>query len=201
MESTPKTTEELWAEDGLKNVPSEVVDFMTSPLYEVIISAAQQALSLTAEQKNWMRLLSYELLMTTITEKGAYQFLIDHSVSAETAIKILYVIDTEILTRAENITEFFTDDSEVTDEEVASYAAPKPVNFAPTSLQSLADRLKQPSFSANTSHSYIPAQGTVPANLPVTELILTPDTAADAPVAPASNPIKTIDPYHEPIEK
>jgi hypothetical protein len=60
---------------------------------------------------------------------------------------------------------------------------------APSSLSALADSLKGASSSTAVRRDYTEG-GTAPANLPVSE----------APVAPEVTP-RTIDPYHEPIEK
>jgi hypothetical protein len=164
-------------DDYLKEMPSEVQDFMWSDLYDIIITAIQQTLSLTDKQTILIKNAGYELLMQYKNMEEVAHELDRAGIDSEVVAKILYLIDTEILTRAENITEFFTENTE--DENITSTNTTSSLP-APTPADMLA-RLSQ-----NMTHA------TVFAPTKRTE-----DPKVSAPVAPTPTQTQTIDPYRE----
>lgn len=182
MQDTDKTTEGTDFEEAFDAIPEQVQTFLFSELFTAIINAIQQALTLTDEQKEWVEYLCYERVMDTMDDDAVFKYLTDRKVSPETAGKIIYAIDTEVVARAINITEFFTDDSDVTDEDIAEFQkAEEAKATAPNGLQSLADRLKQSSIATPLTRNYS----------------LDKPTTAAAPETPVK---RAIDPYHESID-
>lgn len=212
MDQELDTTEEGAIEEAMATVPDEVLEFMASPLYGAIVTAIKEVLLLTPEQQALVLSVSQRMLIFRMSMEDALKYLADNGISEETGIKILYLIDREILTRAESITEFFTDDSDPTENEIATYkiTAPVPAN---TSLTSIAQRLKN---TSSTSTGPYPAQkGIVPENLPITESRIEPimetqpvddiatvqEPVIAPPPAPPTPLTKSFDPYHEPIDR
>lgn len=181
MQDEDKTTQEI--EEAFTGIPEQVQDFMISTLFKSIIAAIKETLALSEEQAQWAEYLSNELLMKTFTIEEAFRFLTNKGVADELAVKICYLIDTEILTRAINITEFFTDDTEMTEEERAQIDTSLDENVPASSnaLASLADRLKQASIATPSKRDYG-----------------TDKSSVGAPAAPIQP--RTIDPYHESID-
>ncbi len=168
-------------DDYLKEMPSEVQDFMWSDLYDIIIKAIQETLSLTDEQTAWVKASGYDLLMQVKSMNDVAKEFKDKGMNEELILKILYLLDSEVLTRAENITEFFTE----TDEDVSS----NPVFQAPSPSE-LLERFKEgavkPTVFAPTKHEPVvaPIEPT-PASVP-------PPLSTNTP---APQPI--LDPYRE----
>ncbi|HTH93570.1 MAG TPA: hypothetical protein VL576_03780 [Candidatus Paceibacterota bacterium] len=168
MDEDKKTIEENVEETDLDtafdSVPEEVQDFMNSDAYKFIINAIAKVLSLDDTQKELVRLVANEVLIRTMTQEEGFEFLIEHGVSNENAVKAMYAIDSEIVTRAANITEFYSDDIPVIPLDVDDNGT----NVSPVirdSLSSLSDRLKQATTAvpiarsgANASDSVSPSQ-------------------------------------------
>lgn len=157
----------------LEVMPEEVVDFMWSNQYDILILAIQKTLSLTDDQTKLAKMAGYELLMGV---KNMLEKLEDFKTSGipeELSLKILYLIDTEIITRAENITEFFS--PEIETPEQIEIKAPSPDDI----LQRLKETITKPTIITPTKRDY--------------SLEKTPESKSDS--------TKTIDPYREIPEK
>ncbi len=179
MDNMPNTTEEIDLEAAFNSIPEEVQDFIGGDIFLAILSAIQSTFNLKDEQMILVRYVIYAILMNTMDQESGLRFLVDHTINTETGIKIMYVIDTEIITRARNITEFFTDDMA----ELENLQPDEPVR-APTpniALASLSDRLKQASIATPLKRDY--SLNTEKATTS------TPET-----------PPRAIDPYHESID-
>ncbi len=180
MENTNTTLQENEIDKAFESLPEEVQDFLSSPLFEAIILAIQENLSLTDNQRDIVKYIAYELLMKTMTPEEGLELLKNNGLTEDSAIKTMYALDSEVLIRAANITEFYTDEVEVGLED-GSTNVPSP-DMKNLSLASLADRLKQASIAAPANRSEYGL------NKPV----------SPTPAVETSSP--AIDPYHEPID-
>ena len=178
MQDDIKKTEESSEVDTMfEALPEEVQNFLMSPLFEAIMKAIATELKLDTQQSAVVKYLSYELLLKTITPEDGYKLLIEKGVSQEIAVKILYSIDTEVVERAKNITEFYTDVVDfIPDDGVEEGESSK---VSP--LSSLADRLKQASIATPVARNY--SLDGKPMN-----------------AAPTEKSTRAIDPYHEAID-
>ncbi len=178
MQNEDKTTENI--DEAFEGIPEQVQDFMISTLFKSIVAAIKETLALTDDQAQWVEYLANELLMKTFTMEEAFRFLTNKGITEELAVKIIYLIDTEIITRAINITEFFTDDSEMTEEERAEIdtSLDETVPASSSALATLSDRLKSASIATPSKRDYSLNTPTV-----------------STPAAP-----RAIDPYHESID-
>ena len=181
MQDHDKTTEEI--DEAFEGIPDQVQDFMISTLFKSIIKAIQETLALSDEQAQWVEYLADELLMKTFTQEEAFRFLTSKGIAEDLAVKIIYLIDTEIITRAVNITEFFIDDTEMTEEERAQIDTDldEAVPASSAALATLSDRLKSASIATPSRRDYSLDKPT-----------------SGAPTA--ATPPRAIDPYHESID-
>lgn len=186
--------------DALSGVPEEVQTFMWSDDYKIIIDTIQKTLLLTDQEKNLVKYGGYELLLEMKTMEEVAKEWIAAGMKPELVVKVLYVIHQEILTRAQNITEFFTRDPNATSDEYAEVSneddnadeepgtepsIPPTVSdqtkpIAP-GLSSLADRLKQTSIATPMKRDYTATAET--------------SSVENTPPSPHA-----IDPYHESID-
>lgn len=118
MTQTNTTIEERRFEEAFANIPPEVEDFMWSDAYTIIVDALQETLGLTDEQKELTRILSYEFLLGLKNMPTMAEEMIASGMTPELAVKVLYLINNEIVTRAQNITEFYAPHEEESSLEV-----------------------------------------------------------------------------------
>lgn len=172
MNTDPITTEDQVLAAALQNVPAEVEDFMWSDAFTIIIDAVQETLGLTEDQKKRVRIASYDILTGLKTmEDISKDFSVD--TPPELVAKILYAIDSEIITRAENITEFYTENPDESEQSIQS--APSPADV----LARLNQTLTKPATIAPVKREYS-----------------APTTAPSEPITKPS-----VDPYREIPEK
>ena len=172
-----KTQENIEIDTVFEALPEEVQNFLMSPLFEAIIKAITAELKLDTQQSALVKYLSYELLLKTTTPEDGYKILIEKGVSQEIAVKILYSIDVEIVERAKNITEFYTDTVEFIPDDGSEESGVSKIS----PLTTLADRLKQASVTTPVARNY--SLDGKPMN-----------------AAPAEKSTAAIDPYHEAID-
>lgn len=96
---------------ALANIPEEVQDFMWSDAFTLLIDALQKTTGVTDIQKDIIRIEICELLLGI---KGIPEVAkeLSKDMTTETVAQVLYIIDSEFITRAENLTEFYTKDPE-----------------------------------------------------------------------------------------
>lgn len=175
MDNETITKEDIEFNTAFENIPEEVEDFMWSDAYNIIIDSIQQSLGLTDQQKQRVRIASYELLLNRKTMVDIAQDF-SKDIQPELTAKILYAIENEILNRAINLTEFYTDETEI----------PERVSFE----KKPSDFFSHINQSLTTPTTIAPLKKTYDSNGPVvTQPSKTPDTK------PA------IDPYREIPEK
>jgi hypothetical protein len=109
MDTMTNTIEQSILDDAFDSTPEEVFDFITSPAYTILLNGIQKILELTDEQKEKVRYASYNLLLKLKKSEEIYEYFIASGMNEELAIKALVAIQTEILERAANITEIYTD--------------------------------------------------------------------------------------------
>lgn len=169
--------------DALSGVPEEVKTFMWSTEYQIIIDTIQKTLLLTDKEKDLVKYGSYQLLLGIKTMEGLAGEWSATGMNPELIMKILYIIHEEILTRAQNITEFFTRNSDEIDDaydqlDNENGVEKKVPELNPSnSLATLSDRLKQASIATSAKREYV--------------------SGKDTSTPPAR---VTIDPYHEPVD-
>jgi hypothetical protein len=163
--------------EAFEGVPDEVKSFMFSEAFTITVDAIQKALSLTDDQKTFVRYGAYELLLQTKTMDELAKWWADEKLFApDMLVKVLYYIHTEILTPAQNITNFFTDSEESTAENNSANTT------SAETKANISDMLK------NLSNQ----SGGIGAT--------TRDYSATAAAAPVPKKETLADPYHEPIE-
>ncbi len=136
------TTQQNTINEAFNNIPPEVEEFMWSDAYTIIVDAIKETLSLTDAQRDMVRQLSYDLLLKLKTVPQITEEFLNAGISQETTAKIIYLIDSEITTRAVNIAEFYApheDDIELEEKAVPASPSEKP---APDVFTSLEQRLK-----------------------------------------------------------
>ncbi|MFZ4500108.1 MAG: hypothetical protein ACOYMZ_01260 [Minisyncoccia bacterium] len=146
------TTAQKKVQDALSGVPEEVQSFMWGPSFETIIKTMQQTLALTDEQTTTVQNDSYMLLIQLSTMEEIYKKWVNLSIPEELVVKILYLIDREILSRAKDITDFFTSDEDETFEDTTTktVSAPSPSEV----LATLGARLSQSSVIVPSKRDY-----------------------------------------------
>lgn len=179
MNTEIKKTEDEIIDEALANVPEEVQDFMWSDAFNILLDAMQEVTQITDLQKDAVRIEIYDILIGIKDMAAVAQELLK-TMAPELVAKILYIIDTEFIVRAENLTEFYSPDPNELSEE-----SEKGVIDAPSPNEVL-KRLGQ-SF-------------TKPTTLTATKRDLSLNASSlDEPVATKSAP--SIDPYREIPEK
>lgn len=139
-------------EEALSQVPDSVQEFMISPGFTAIIDAASQVLQLTETQTSQLRSGAWSILMRLSTMDTLRNEWKASGWEDDLIVKALYIIDTEIITRAENIISFFTeDDSE--ENPPAEEVLPQAVSPL-QALASVQQKLKQSSAIAPASRDY-----------------------------------------------
>ncbi len=145
MDDNITTIEGSEIEEAFIEVPEEVQNFMMSKAFDVIIDAIKNTLGLTEEQRRSVYFGAQELLLGTKTNDEIAQLFLDAGMSPEVAAKAFYAVHTEILTRAENINEYFFDeDKESSTEPTSAISAPSPADV----LASLKERMTSPTTIA-----------------------------------------------------
>ncbi len=101
MDLPLETTEESSIDEALAGIPTEVVDFMWSDAFNLLLDALSKTLTLSEEQKQMIRGHIEDLLMQTTTMEAVAEALLQAGISEEITAKILYAIDAEFISRAE----------------------------------------------------------------------------------------------------
>lgn len=130
-------------DDSLINVPEEVQDFMFSDDFDVIFLAIQRACSLTESEREFVKSLTYSLLVEDIDMDELTQKLMGTGMKTETVANVVVAINEEILTRVQHITEFYSGDEET--DTVSD--APSPADV----IETIKRRLTQPQAIAPTA--------------------------------------------------
>ena len=146
-------------QEALSETPEEVQSFMWGEEYESIIKAIGQALSLTDDQLTMVRTDSYTLLMKLETLETLYKKWVTSGMSGDLANKVLYLIDSEIISRVLEISEPVERDEEEATEDITTQEVSTPSSIPsvinPTdTLADLGARLSQSSVIAPTKRDY-----------------------------------------------
>lgn len=158
MDTTQETREERLIEEGFASMPEEVQNFMLSDAFSILLQGIQKVLGISEEQRESLRHAAYRILLGLKNEEEVLNDFINSDMSEELAVKSLYAIHTELIDRAANITEFYTEG----EEEVADLTS-NPVSTAPSPadiLATLGERLSKARVVAPTTrtHSVAPPQ-------------------------------------------
>jgi hypothetical protein len=149
MDQENITTEEKELQEALLLVPEEVQEFMWSDAFEYILDAGEKVIPLSKDEKDKTRQTAYDLLLQMTTMEKAAEKLVAGGIDKEKTIKILYFIDTEILTRAKNLIEN-ENDINAQIEELNKVEAPSPMQ----AMASIQERLTKPTTVAPITRDY-----------------------------------------------
>ncbi len=172
------STEEKELQEALLNTPEEVQSFMWSDAFGYIIDTAEKVIPLSKEEKSDMKIAAYKILLRTSTMEKTGEEMVQKGIDKEKVLKILYIIDTQIVTGAKNIMSYT--DEENTTTESGEVLAPSPIQ----AMAMIKDRLTGPSSIAPTKRDYSAEKVAEPA-------------ISSAP----TTSIRNIDPYRELPEK
>ncbi|MBP6904757.1 MAG: hypothetical protein KBB91_01725 [Candidatus Pacebacteria bacterium] len=178
MQDELKPIEDTEFDDAFALIPEEVQDFMWSDEFKFLLDTAQKALSLTDTEKQSMRTACYRILLNLRSMEQEAKRVLAEGVDPEKAVKMFYIIDTEILERARNILAQVDIDEEGVDSMVTTQtSAPSPSDILARLNQTM----------------------TAPSTLAPTKRVYTTETTAPTPPpnSPAPTGIKSIDPYRE----
>ncbi len=165
---TDITTTEDKIEKAVADTPVEVLNFMWGDAYAIIMDAMQKTLSLTDIQKEKVGSLGQDLLLGLKNMENITEELVT-IMPAETVMKVLFILDSEVITRAENITEYFSPDP---DEALGDVPQKQSVQDAPQQdiLESLKAKLIQPATIAPVARDHsMGSAATPPQNTPGTK--------------------------------
>ncbi len=180
MDTDTQTKEERDLDMALENMPGEVQDFMWSDAFTILLDAMQKTVAITDAQKDSIRIEIYDILVGLKTMTEVAEDLLK-TMEPELVAKILYIIDSEFITRAENITEFYSPDPNEETVPIPNVViSPKPITPA-APLAGLQNRLTQ-------SNMIMPVKRDL-------SFDSTPSAAPSVPTKPL------IDPYRELPEK
>ncbi len=185
-------------EDSFAAIPPEVQQYIYSDEFEQKLSDLCIATTITAEKQEQVRGAIFNFIAQIDTEEDLEEAILGATENEADRKKIREWININISQKILFlITQAYIADAEETDAEAeAQHIIPTPSDAPATPvspLSKLADSLKQVSSHTVTRRTYGDEQGTAPDNLPISE----PGTGTES----QSPIIKTIDPYHEPIEK
>jgi hypothetical protein len=177
------STEEKELQEALLNIPEEVRSFIWSDAFGYIIDTAEKVIPLSKEEKTSMKLAAYKILLRTSTMEKLGEEMVQEGIDKEKVLKILYIIDTQIVTTAKNIIENSTEEEDQRpspESNTDSTQAPSPIQ----AMAMIKDRLTGPSSIAPTKRDYSAEKVADPT------VTSTPTTS-----------IRSIDPYRELPEK
>lgn len=185
MENELATSPKSDIEVAFDTIPEEVLQFIISDAFQVLISGIQKVLALSDIQMEQLKTGALAVLLRLKSADLVYQEFLDSGIEEELAQKMMYAIQTELVERAVNITDFYTNDP--TEEEEGESAGqsgidPEKVKAAPSPediLASLEERLTKSRVVTPTTRTYDQA----------------PQSSAPVPVK------RSIDPYREIPEK
>jgi hypothetical protein len=181
MNENLTATEEQEFQDALDAMPEEVRDYMWSPAFDYAIDVAEKVIELTPQEKEYVRDISYDLLMRLINMETAAKTLLEKRVIPEKVSKIMYYIDQEIIQSAINLVNYYGDATEIAQRDSGE------VNTVEEPQNTLLSKVSQ-SLTAPTTVA--PLKRTYSSSEPI---------ATQPPKAPDTKP--TIDPYREIPEK
>lgn len=184
MDNELLTTPKSELEEAFDNIPEEVLQFVLSTAFDVLIAGIKKVLSLTDTQKDQLKAGALAIILRIKSSDLVYQEFLDSGINEELAEKMMYAIETELVERALNITQFYANDPNEEEEEGATTPGinPEKVKVAPSPediLASLEERLTKSRVVTPTTRTYDQA----------------PQPTAPAPVK------RSIDPYREIPEK
>lgn len=144
MDTTDKTIEDVRFDEAFQTLPSEVEDFMWSELYTKTIDSIKEVAGLDAEKAEVVRLLGYDVLIGEKTLEKAGKELLEKGFTQEQVVKVLVLINEGVLTKAQNINEYFTPEPEetISTENMPDSTPIQPP--APDVLSSLKERITVP---------------------------------------------------------
>jgi hypothetical protein len=178
MDENEVTTEEKELQDALLLVPEEVQDFMWSDAFQFILDTAEKVILLSKEERASMQRAAYNLLLQMTNMEKVAAEMTSEGIDKEKVVKMLYVIENEILIGSKNImSEAEEENAAITEapEQSSALKAPSPVE----ALAMIKDRLSKPNTITPTKRDYS------------NEIVAEP-TTSEAPTN-----IKSIDPYRE----
>lgn len=177
MSEEIKIIEEKDFDEALAQVPDEVQDFMWSDAFEYILDISQKTIPLNDEEKKSMRRAAYALLIRLKNMGEIAKEMLAEKIDPEKITKILYIIDTQILTIVKGLMKHDDQTTEQDSGTEESSPAPSPSDM----LARLNQTMTAPSTLAPTKRVYA-TEATTP----------TPPSNPPAPTG-----IKSIDPYRE----
>ncbi len=137
MQDELKPIEETEFEDAFALIPEEIQDFMWSDEFEFLLDTAQKTLSLTDPEKQLMRTVCYRILLNLRSMEQEAKRVLAEGTDPEKALKMFYIIDTEILERARNILAETEDEELESEENETNIKAPSPSDMITRLNQSL----------------------------------------------------------------
>lgn len=182
MDNDITTKEDTEFQEALDSMPEDVRDYMWSPAFDYTIDVAQKVLELSVTEKEYVRDISYDLLMRLIDMEAAAKKLIDKEIPPEKVSKIMYFIYQEIMQSAENIAAYYGDTEQTQNSSTEESPKTRPTDGSTdAALANLGARLSQTSIIAPEKRTYSIQKESTPTPPPTTE--------------------KKFDPYHEPVDE
>lgn len=137
--------EEQDLEDDIFLVPEEVQDFVWSDAFDAFFDIAEKVIPLSPEEKKFMKLASYDIVLRNIPFEDAGKWLLERNIEKEKVVKMLYIIETELL---KYVKAFIEEETEEELPEAVSTPSPK------EALMSIQERLSKPSAIAPIKRDY-----------------------------------------------
>ncbi len=202
MDTTTTKIEEDTFQEALDAMPEEVRDYMWGPAFDYAIDVAEKVITLSSQEKEYVRDIAYDLLMRLIDMDSAANILLEKKVAPEKVSKIMYYIDQEILESARNLVNYYGDINEIARSDQGKSAQSNESEQPPQTVPDTFSRLSQ---SFTTPSAIIPKKSvytdlpsasasvsnTPPGSRPLSEAIPKSDTSKPA-----------VDPYRlDPNEK
>lgn len=181
MDTNTTQIEEEDFQAALDAMPEEVRDYMWSPAFDYAIDVAEKVIELTPQEKEYVRDISYDLLMRLIDMETATKILIEKKVIPEKVSRIMYYINQEIIQSAINLVNYYGDATEIARHDSSE------TDTVQITQNTLLSKVSQ-SLTAPTTIA--PVKRTYDSSGPV---------ATQPPKAPDTKP--AIDPYREIPEK
>lgn len=157
--------EEQDLEDDVFLVPDEIKDFVSSDAFEGIFDIAAQVIPLSEGERKLMKLAAYDVVLRNKALDEAGRWLIESGVEKEKTIKMLYLIETEVL----KYVDIALDKEDIRDEVQENTNAPSPTE----ALLSIQERLSKPTAIAPIKRDYSlekPAANSTPAQKPTFDI-------------------------------
>ncbi len=170
MEQENQTNQYDELDQKWDTTPQEVQDFLISPGYELLLSAIAEGLKLSPEAKVLLEEGTTNLIIRAQTMEELALLWQQQGLSAEKIVQILYAIHAEIITRVDQIVEFYT-------EEDSDEVVEKTGQSIEKVLETLGQRLAETKMAPLTKRDY--------------------SLEKMSQTEPRTQATKTIDPYRE----